>query len=288
MLAPVALVTLPRSGTMYLHYFFQFLNRLIDPDCQIVLYGGRLYHDLAGLGLRLYAGHSICPGYTGTAEPGELLRWQRLRFSHPNLNNLYPALASLPEHFDPARAPHARIVYVVRHPFEQLASFHGHVLGHKNAALRTVRDHWGIDREIEGLEDFVLSVGLDLFLKQYVSFRTMAAHFPSSVRIVTYHRLMVDPLTVLQDILGFLGRPPGDAFPANLVDQAAKASSRDALAALERQIGESLAADQIDDAASHMRHTGRIDLERALSPTVLDHIRDRLADWSVDPNLFDA
>lgn len=37
MLAPVALVTRPRSCTMNFHQFLQFQNRLIDPTAEVVL-----------------------------------------------------------------------------------------------------------------------------------------------------------------------------------------------------------------------------------------------------------
>ncbi len=264
------LATVPRSGTWFLRYSISFLCHLaaggrIDDRVTGETFGtpaGRPFDFERFLGgplfcvrgalpaEHLFIGHTVCPGFDRVAS--EVPWWSATDFHVPGYDYFHNGFdyawtpVDLAEQRYAAVCPQAldrspwvdagqRIVLVYRDPLGQLDSFYHYSRTHSQAVYRTFD---GRKLSDVPFESFLFGGGLASYAKQFMSYQTMAAHLPGQVRLVSYERLMAEPVEALGDILGFLG---ADAdVDRSLLASAIALARCEHLKAIEHELGRSL------------------------------------------------
>ncbi|MFZ5782077.1 MAG: sulfotransferase domain-containing protein [Pseudomonadota bacterium] len=306
------LSTVPRSGTWFLRYAVSYLchlerggriedaatGRLLgSPEGPSFGYdrfkGGPLFRVRGTLPYdHLFIGHAVCPGFAETA--GAVDWWTDTRFHvrgydyfHEGLDyrrtpvdladyiNARVNVRALERSASKGRA--APIALVYRNPIDQAASYFRYCQEHRDPTYSLFQG-----RPLVGMEfrDYLVSAALPSYAKQFISFQEMARRHPHLVKLVSYERLMEDPVTVLGELLDHLaGAPRKRPFLADAVWLA----RRDHMKEVERKLGRSLDGTRTG-LGSHMRaKRSETPLNEALVAETVALLRSQ----GVDTALFD-
>jgi hypothetical protein len=206
---------------------------------------------LTALRLNACFAHATCPGFKAACTGSWRTAWDRLRYYTDGFAWADPMLEASPDIFDPGRNPDVRIVFLYRNPFDQAVSFYGHARNHKNEAL-LVPVVGGTVREIGSPLEYFRLVGLETYLKLYLSYRFMRSAHPKNVLLVPYERMVTDRSGTFAEILNFLGAPPQSDLARHSFAKALRLTDRPHLRRAEELLGHPLATDQRDARDSHL------------------------------------
>lgn len=306
------LSTVPRSGTWFIRYSVSYLchlerggriedaatGRLLgSPDGPPFEYdrfkGGPLFRVRGTLPYdHLFIGHAVCPGFAEKA--GSVDWWTDTQFHVRGYDYFREDLdyACTPVDLatyinapvdvralerSAARGRAAPIALVYRNPIDQAASYFRYCQEHRDPAYSVFRG-----RPLVGMEfrDYLFSAALPSYAKQFISFQEMARRRPRQVQLVTYERLMADPVAVLGELLDHLsGAPRNRPFLADAIWLA----RRDHMKEVERKLGRSLDGTRTG-LGSHMRtKRSEAPLDEALVAEAVALLRSQ----DVDTTLFD-
>jgi len=255
------LATMPKSGTWYNHYFFYFYHSLLSgksaseiempiPDSYTKKVNCRMRETL-GLS-HLHVCHTTCPEYEG--QLGELEeKWRALKFYVSGYEYGSTLIDDESYLFSPRYNENVRILYYFRNPLDQALSYFRHTRKHKD--LR----HWSyIDENnqqcfIYDMRTFLFSVGLDAYIKQYLTFKLVQKAYPDNVLMLPYEHLIAQPERIFEQVLNHFGHNIDLQGDRALFQQALQMSSRDNLSKLENKMGKAMAGDQADPNERHIR-----------------------------------
>ena len=230
------LSTIPRSGTWFLRYTVSFLCHLdrggrIDDRLtgDIVgnpagprfdfqgFKGGPLFRVRGTMPVdNLFIGHTVCPGFADLAR--EFGWWARTPFHvpgydylHEGMNYRYTPVELAPHRYAPVRVPALerrarngrgqRVVLFYRNPLGQAASYYRYCQDHMDPIYSSFK---GRPLASVPFQDYLFESGLPSYAKQFISFQALATRHPDLVRLVSYERLMRQPLDVVSTVLDHL------------------------------------------------------------------------------------
>lgn len=277
----IALIaTMPRSGTWFSFYFFEFLDVFLTGRDSI---NTKLdIHVLDGLKLGKLHTHCLCPGFLEHYQGDKRAAWDALEFYTPGYNFGYERYIEGNEAvFDPRRNPAVRIVYLYRNPLDQMVSFYRHIEKHRQISARTFVDESGAECHFDSLGHFVEAAGIGAYIKQYFSYAAMAGGRRNSgadnILMVPYERLLRDGDGTFTRILEFLGFALDGEDKRTAFAKARNASKVESLKVLERAMPGALARDQAAASETHMRGGEVGKWKDAISDADLALISARLA-----------
>ena len=281
----IALVaTMPRSGTWFSFYFFEFLDVFLTDRGTL---NTKLdLHVLHGLKLGKLHTHCLCPGFLEHYNGEHRAAWDDLDFYTPAYNFGYERFIEGNEAvFDPRRNQALRIVYLYRNPLDQMVSFYRHIEKHRQLAARTFVDETGVERPFESLSDFVETAGIAAYIKQFFSYAAMASGpgetAADNILMMPYERLLRDGDNSYTRILEFLGFALDDDRARAAFAKARNASKMESLRVLEQAMPGALARDQSAADETHMRGGEVGKWKAALDDGDLALISDRLAQFGI-------
>ena len=98
-----------------------------------------------------------------------------------------------------------RIVLVYRNPLGQAASYYRYCQDHRDPTYSSFK---GQPLASVPFHDYLFESALPSYAKQFISFQALATRHPDLVRLVSYERLMSQPLDVVSAILDHLSGTP--------------------------------------------------------------------------------
>lgn len=248
------MATMPRSGTWYSFYFFEFLDLFMSGrDSLNTRLDLHVYHALK-LG-KLHT-HCICPGFLEASKGQDRSNWDQLVFYTPGYD--YGGgrfIEDNQEIFSPLQNPEIRIVYLYRNPLDQIVSYYRHIQKHRQETTRSFTTKRGEELLFTDLSHFLRTAGVDGYIKQYWTYHYMMTQAPDCLLLLSYEELMESPPHAFVRMLKFLDL---DLDPDRTVLKAAfkkalNATMPKSLHNLERAMGSSLGRDQMDAKESHLR-----------------------------------
>ncbi len=244
---------MPRSGTWYSFYFFEFLDVFLTGRKTL---NTRLdLHVHHGLKIGKLHAHCICPGFMETCDGALREYWDQLEFYTPGYNYGYGLFIEGNEPaFSPLQNPDVRIVYLYRNPLDQIASFYRHIQAHREPSTRAYVDDRGQERVFANMSDFLRHAGIQSYLKQYLTYHLMQKVAPQQVLCIRYEDLMDDPRGAFTHAVHFLSKQVESLDGLGVaIEKALNASKKESLKNLERVMGASLGRDQAIPTESHLR-----------------------------------
>ena len=118
--------------------------------------------------------------------------------------------------------------------------------------MLSIVEQGGVERPVADARDFLLSLGIDSYIKQFLTYRVMKKAYPDNLLLIEYEDLVRAPSLVFGQSLEFMGHPVNSTARQQAFSGALKFSSMESLKKIERQMGHSIADDQIDPEASHI------------------------------------
>lgn len=272
--------TMPRSGTWYHHYFFYFYDLFLQGfSAAQILEKAKIsppnltpiqnYGNSFGVDIFLVA-HMICPGfenYNGKYRKD----WQSLRFYVDGFNYGSNVIKNHMTVFDPEQNPNARVVYVYRNPLDQAVSFYNHSMHHKESKHRYFLDQQESSIRIDSVKKYILQVGIDAYIKQFITYQIMGKLYPEQILLLSYEGLMRDPKSHFKSILSHFGNDTESLMHQTAFTEALKLSDRNSMKNFENSLGRSLGNDQTNTNERHIRdgkigkwkeHLGEEDLSK--------------------------
>jgi hypothetical protein len=257
------MATMPRSGTWYSFYFFEFLDLFMaGRDSLNTRLDLHVYHALK-LG-KLHT-HCICPGFLRACQGGRFIEGNQKVFS-------------------PLQNPDIRIVYLYRNPLDQIVSYYRHIQKHRQETTRSIATESGDEVVFTDLSHFLRTAGVDGYIKQYWTYHYMKTKVPDRLFLLPYEELMASPPHAFVRVLKFLDLdldPDRTALKAAF-KKALNATKLGSLKNLEKALGSSLGRDQTDVEESHLRggHIGKWKCQ--ISQEDLRFIQARLNSFGLD------
>ncbi len=290
------ILTMPRSGTWYTNMFFWFYIQLLQEKTDFELHlNGRLLHlrDIArqphiDLGVNeLMICHAACPGF-GHYRGEHRQAWDELNYYVEGFNIGESSLRfSERKDCDPVLNRNVRIVYCYRNPLDQAVSFFRHIQNHNDPKQRCYVNSDGKQCSIKNVREYILNVGLESYIKQFLTFKVMKQMCPDNVLLIKYETLATEPARAFAGILDHFGHDIGNPSNQQKMDQAMALSSKDSIKRIERTIGHSIVGDQVDPNESHIRGGDIGKWKKHLNNDDLEEIQERLACFGLSLEDFD-
>jgi hypothetical protein len=277
------MATMPRSGTWYSFYFFEFLDLFMaGRDSLNTRLDLHVYHALK-LG-KLHT-HCICPGFLRACQGRDRSDWDQLVFYTPGYD--YGSgrfIEGNQKVFSPLQNPDIRIVYLYRNPLDQIVSYYRHIQKHRQETTRSIATESGDEVVFTDLSHFLRTAGVDGYIKQYWTYHYMKTKVPDRLFLLPYEELMASPPHAFVRVLKFLDLdldPDRTALKAAF-KKALNATKLGSLKNLEKALGSSLGRDQTDVEESHLRggHIGKWKCQ--ISQEDLRFIQARLNSFGLD------
>lgn len=249
----IALIaTMPRSGTWYSFYFFEFLDLFLSGRDKLnTRLDLHVYHALR-LG-KLHA-HCICPGFSEVCTGPKRRAWERLTFYTPGFDYGTARFIETNEAvFSPLRNPAIRIIYLYRNPLDQIVSYYRHIEKHRQETTRSFVGESGEETAFQDLGHFLRAVGIDGYVKQYWTYHFMKERAPDQLLLVPYEELVSAPAETYNRMITFLGLGVESAALDEAFAKSLNATTPQSLRNLERSLGTSLGRDQAEEGESHLR-----------------------------------
>ena len=105
---------------------------------------------------------------------------------------------------------------------------------------------------VEKVSDYLVNLGLEIYIKQFFTYHIMAKRFPDQIRLVSYERLTRNPHDTFQEILQFYGHAPCTEERRESFQTALEMSNISSMKAYETRIGRSLFDGSSDSKQQHI------------------------------------
>ncbi len=289
------ILTMPRSGTWYTNMFFWFYVQLLQGKTDLELSPRGLAHikhieeeQRIDLGVNeLVICHAACPGF-GHYRGEYRQAWDELNYYVQGFN-VGDGLLRISERadLDPVLNEDVRIVYCYRNPLDQAVSFFGHIQNHSDPKHRSYVDSDGKQCSIENVRQYILNVGLESYIKQFLTFKVMKQMCPDNILLIKYETLATEPARAFAGILNHFGHDIHNPSNQQKIVQAMALSSKDSIKKIERTIGHSIGGDQVDPSESHIRGGEIGKWKKHLNNDDLERIQERLVCFGLSLDAFD-
>ena len=295
--------TMPRSGTWYIRYFFHFYHHLL-------LGQSNIYVDIKNdhsetpvfvrdntIGLdAMSILHVICPGFS--CYQGKYRKfWDELTFPDMGYDQSQRFVGYIRRGkfrvpvdrlFNPTLNGNVKIAYFYRNPLDQAVSFFNHIQNHKFEWLKCRRDHQGNMIRMSNVSEFIHHVGLESYIKQFLTFKIMKDLYSDNILLLKYENLIRNPKPTFLSVLTHFGHDVEDSNHLKKVEMALLMSSKKSLKKIEKLIGNSLAKDQINSNQSHIRDGSVGQWRSRFEQSDLAKIQERLERFGLSLTDFDV
>ena len=295
--------TMPRSGTWYIRYFFHFYHHLLLGQSNIHV-DIKNDHSETPVFVRdntigldaMSILHVICPGFS--CYQGKYRKfWDELTFPDMGYDQSQRFVGYIRRGkfrvpvdrlFNPTLNENVRIAYFYRNPLDQAVSTFNHIQNHKTQGHRYYIDHQGNMTLMSNVSEFIHHVGLEAYIKQFLTFKIMKDLYSDNILLLKYENLIRNPKPTFLSVLTHFGHDVEDSNHLKKVEMALLLSSKKSLKKIENRIGHSLAKDQINSNQSHIRdgsvgqwrtHLNKDDLTKIQE--CLEHFGLSLTDFDV-------
>lgn len=278
------IATMTRSGTWYNNLVYNFYLQLCMGKETLSLPPGFIRASIPHLGFGvkwLAVTHMCCPGFHRFPEIDRGV-WDRLCF-HADGFEFGKGVIPLErrKELDPAANPNVRIIYCCRNPLDWAVSAYAHGQKHRDERQRCYRDQQGQCHPFRDPVDFAKTAGLDSFIKQYFTFKTMKARYSRQIKLVHYEDMVRHPEPFFVESLEFLGHDIHRSENRERLRVALQFSSKQNVKALEEKMGHSIADDQVDGKESHIRSGAVGQWKIFFTENDVEHVRSRLAQFNI-------
>ncbi len=281
------IATMPRSGTWYNQMFFSFYHQLLQgkTDLQMTAKGNTL-NLVNAFGLdRLLVCHTVCPGF-GCYQGEYRHSWEKLRFYTAGFDWAKDEIKNMQD-CDPYLNKNVRIVYYYRNPLDQAVSFFRHIQNHTDDQIRYYIDSDGKRNLIKSVPQYIHNVGLEAYIKQFLSFKITKELCPDNILLVKYEHLIRDSKNTFTKALTHFGHDINNPYHQEKMAQALACSSRDSAKKIEKSMGHALGNDQINPNETHVRSGAVGQWKEYLTDDDLERIQQRLECFGLSLDDFD-
>jgi len=283
------LATMPRSGTNFLNYFFNYFNMALlntldynDPIPNQTVTGAWDANLKDSLEFKWFLiSHNYCPGFDSLCGGEFRKKWNSLGiqgYEHNDINYIF-----LLEKFKNILYPHlnkdVKIIFLYRNPLDQIISLSNHFKKHisppENAAL-------------EDKQSFTMYI--DSYIKMYLSYDYMKNNYPDNIKFIKYEKLVANPKNIIEDILKYYDFDLSIDNRMELFEKTLELVTPKALRKLELKMGKTLAGDQklSSTKESHMRGGKTGNWKEFFSEDELYMIEKRFNEFNLTLNQFDG
>jgi hypothetical protein len=265
------LSTMPRSGSWYSFFFFEYLDAYLMGRPQVRDVMRTTFYK--GLHITKAHAHLMCPSFPDCYRGPHRGSWDKLEFKVPGINSGYDNLVvNEARRFDLRRNPRLRIAYIYRNPLDQAVS-HYHLLYWRQRPMDA-------ERFRAGLVDWMRNVSIESYIKQYFTYHVMRLAFPQNVMSVSYEELMREPRQVFQKLTLHFGFAVKTGHELQCFDAACAATMPDKLKQLEAKLGHAFGHPEITR-DSHMQGGDIGKWRRWLDDDMVDFVRKRFAEFGL-------
>ena len=261
-----------------LHYYHHLL--LGDSDIPLVPTRNLFADRAESLGINMMAiGHTVCPGFD-VYQGEHRAAWDALTFYIEGHNWAAHGISQTEGAFDPSVNPDTRIALIYRNPLDQARSFFRHALNHVDPAVRHRIDETGATVGIRSVSDYLHTVGLDAYLKQYLTFHLLQNTYPDQILMLPYEELVARPQAAFTTMLEHFGHEVSPAR-GRLLERAIHLASMDSMRKVEAALGHTIANDQRAAGESHMRDGSAGGWRKHLSASDVEKVDARLRQFGL-------
>jgi hypothetical protein len=277
------IATMPRSGTWMTKFFFYCYNNLYKSrsivDDKIPDFN---YYDK--INMAVHHSHTVFPSFTHIYKSGHRNDWDHLDFYVNGYNYGYSFLEANKKYFSPQHNPDLRVVYIYRNPLDQAVSFFQHAQNHKDEKHRYIVQN-GQKKYFQDVNDFIITVGITSYLKQFLSFYLVREQYSDQLLFVPYEELKRDLKATYKNILHFMGH---EITPLNnnYIMDALKFIDMKNLKSLEVKLGHSIGDDQLLFGESHMRGGQIGKWKEHLNNSSLRFVQQKLEKFNLSLDFF--
>lgn len=249
--------TMPRSGTNFLSYFFNYYHMLLDgvdiKENNLIVpieyvkgaWAGVMEHTMSFKWFLI--SHNYCPGFESICSGAFRKSWNNLvedMYENNDINYIF-ILEKFRNLLYPNLNNDVKIVFVYRNPLDQIISLERHFRNHINSPIENINF-----KDIEGKLMLI-----NVYLKMYLSYLYMKKKFPKQIYFVTYEDLIQNKKKNLVEILKFFNFSLDNQHKLQMFNKVLNLVSHESLRNLELNSGKTLANDQklSSKYESHMR-----------------------------------
>ena len=258
---PALISTMGRSGTWYNREFIFFYNQLLNGkkadqiiDEMIknktkIKYMVRVNRKILSYDA-FFISHWLAPGFIESYKGKLKEKWENLKFygtEIPSRPTEYMDIYNVDYHCNPYRNKNAKVVYYFRNPLDQAVSYFRTIQTHKVKDLNFYIDEKGNKKPFKDIHDFLRTVGIDMYIKHYLSFKLMKDFFPENFLLIEYEKMISDPVENFKKVLNFFNHNVEKLNFSKEFDEAIKLSSKESITKLENSYGTSISKASTDD-----------------------------------------
>ena len=129
--------------------------------------------------------------------------------------------------------------------------------------------------------EYLHHVGLEAYMKQFLTFKLMKALYPENILLLTYESLVRNPKATFLSVLNHFGHDIGNPVHLTTMEKALTLSSQKSMKQIENLVGHALADDQIERNGSHIRDGSTGQWKALLNSDDLGKIQQRLEDFGL-------
>ena len=294
---PFLIATMGRSGTWYNREFFFFYNKILsgeDPqkiienmikDKKKIKYLINLNEKKLGYN-SVFIQHFLCPGFIDFFKGPSKKNWDELIFYSKHIPAKFTKVMldnNVDKKVNPYKNPNSKVIYYYRNPLDQAVAYFKTIQTHIDEELKYYYNSKTKKKELlTDVHDFIRKVGMDMYIKHYLSFKLTQQIYPKNVLMLTYENMVKNPENNFSEVLDFIGHKINkDAF-----NEAIKLSSKESIIKLENAYGESISQAYKYKSDRQLRDAKIGKWKNQLNEEDIKYIKQRFNEYEIDFNSF--
>jgi hypothetical protein len=248
------LSTMPRSGTNFLTYFFNYYHMALKDELDFdnpipveIVKGAWNGFMESTLGFKWFlVSHNFCPGFESLCDGNFRENWNNIvksKYDNNDMNYIF-LIDKFRNILYPNLNKKVKIIFVFRNPLDQIISLSKHYENHitpiPNSDLKS--------------EESIMYM-INQYIKMYLTYDYMKKLYPENIKFISYEELSSNPRKIIEDILEYYNFDLSISNRLKTFDNVLDIVTPKALRELELRTGKTLANDQklSSSKESHMR-----------------------------------
>ena len=294
---PFLIGTMGRSGTWYNREFFFFYNKILSGEEPAKILDNMIKKKIKikylvnlnekKLGYNsVFIQHFLCPGFIDFYNKPLKKKWDELIFYSKQIPAKFTKVMldnNVDKKVNPYLNPNSKVIYYYRNPLDQAVAYFKTIQTHLSEELKYYYNSETKKKELLiDVHDFIRKVGMDMYIKHYLSYKLTQKIYPKNVLILTYENMVKDPENNFSEVLDFIGhKKDEDAFK-----EAIKMSSKESIIKLENAYGEAISQTYKYKSDRQLRDAKIGKWKNQLNEEDIEYIKQRFNDFEIDFNSF--